>query len=111
MKSLFRRHPWLVSTLALATALALFFAVRFAIGVVYWSAHHKEPVQAWMTVRYVGKSWGVNPRLVSAKSGLPEPVRGHPVTLAELAKQRGVPVEAVIHEVEAAVAALKTDSE
>lgn len=107
MKSLIRRHPWLVSALALATVLSLFFAVRFTIGVVYWSAHHKEPVQAWMTVRYVGKSWGLNPRMINTTAGLPEPVRSHPLTLAEVAKQRGVPVEDVILEVEAAIATLQ----
>ncbi len=110
MKSLFHRHPWLVSALALATALALFFAIRFSIGIVYWSAHHKEPVQAWMTVRYVGKSWGLNPHTLSTKSGLPEPVHGHPLTLAEVAQQRGVPVEEVIREVEHAITTLQAGS-
>ena len=67
-----------------------------------------EPVQAWMTVRYVGKSWGLNPRMISATSGLPEPVHGHPLTLAEVAQQRGVPVEDVIREVEVAIGKLET---
>ena len=107
LKSLFRRHPWLVSALAVAIALALFFAVRFTAGVVYWSLHHQEPVRAWMTVRYIGKSWELNPRVVSTTAGLPDPVRGHPVTLAEIAQQRGVPVEDVIADVEVAIARLQ----
>ena len=110
LKSLFRRHPWLVSTLALATLLSLVFAVRFTIGVAYWTSHQKEPVQSWMTVRYVGKSWGLSPRTINTEAGLPELVRGHPQTFSEIARQRGVPVEEVIHEVEAAVASLKGES-
>ena len=107
MKLLFRRHPWLVSTFALATALTLFFGIRFALGVAYWSEHHKEPVQAWMTVGYVGRSWGISPHLIDETAGLPGPVHGRPLPLAEIARQRGVPVEDVIREVEAAITTLK----
>ena len=106
MKSLFRRHPWLVSALVLATVLTLFFAVRFAIGVVYWTKHHQEPVQAWMTLRYVSKSWDLDPRQISTTAGLPPPQHGHPVTFAEIARQRGVPAEDVVRDVEAAIASL-----
>lgn len=107
MRSLFKRHPWLVSGLAVATILSLFFAVRFAIGVAYWTAHQNEPVQPWMTVGYVGKSWGIDPRRIDSAAGLPGTRRGHPVPLAEIARQRGVPVETVIREIEAAITTLK----
>jgi len=40
-------------------------------------------------------------------SGKPRAVQGHPLTLTEIAKERGVPVAQVIAEVDAAMAALK----
>ena len=103
---LFRRHPLLVAATVLAAVLTLFFGVRFVMGAVYWAAHREEPVQAWMTAGYVGRSWGFNPRALDREAGLPPP-QGHPLTIAEIARQRGVPVEEVIADVEEAIARLK----
>ena len=56
MISTLRRHPYLSGAFALALVLALFFAARFMTSAVYWAGHQSEPVQAWMTVGYVGHS-------------------------------------------------------
>jgi hypothetical protein len=56
-----------------------------------------------MTVSYVGRSWGLVPREIDRLAGLPLP-QGHPLTLAEIASGRGVPVAEIIGEVEEAVA-------
>lgn len=106
MIALFRKHPYLASAFLFTSALALFFAVRFSIDVIYWSAHEREPIRPWMTVGYVGKSWELNPREIDAVAGTPLPV-DHPLTLQEIANQRGVPVEDIIKKVEAAVAELQ----
>ena len=84
LKSLFQRHPRLVTALALASALTLFFAVRFLTDFIYWSNHRQEPIAGWMTIGYVGKSWGLDPRVIDKEAGLPLPV-GHPLTLNEIA--------------------------
>jgi len=110
MFTVFRRHPYLTGALALTAALALFFAVRFVAGVIYWSAHENEPIRPWMTVGYIGRSWDLNPRVLNDAAGLPKP-EGHPLTLAEIADQRGVPVAEVIAGVEAALAQLKGPTE
>jgi hypothetical protein len=107
--SVFRRHPVLVTSLTLTTALALFFAVRFALGVAYWSAHQNEPVQPWMTLGYVGRSYHLDPREIAAIIGLPPPERGHALTVGEIAQQRGVPVADIIRAVEQAIATLKAE--
>jgi hypothetical protein len=61
-----------------------------------------------MTVGYVGRSWGLDPRELDAVAGLPLPEeRGHPLTLAEIARNRGVPVAEVIADVEAAIATMR----
>lgn len=100
-----RRHPLLVGALSLAIIVTLFFGVRFVMHAVYWEAHTREPVAGWMTVGYVGKSWNINPRKIDELAGLPQP-DGHPMTLNEIAEERGVPVADIIAEVEAAVAEL-----
>ena len=100
-----RRHPLLVAALSLAIIVTLVFGVRFVTHAVYWEAHAREPVAGWMTVGYVGKSWNINPRKIDDLAGLPEP-DGHPMTLNEIAAQRGVPVSEIIAAVEAAVTEL-----
>jgi hypothetical protein len=108
LKSAFRRHPFLASAFVLFTLLALFFAGRFAYGVAYWSTHHNQPVASWMTVGYVAHSWHLDPRAIDATAGLPPPA-GHPLTLEEIASQRGVPVEQIIAAVEDAIAKLQAE--
>ncbi|MFM7335703.1 MAG: hypothetical protein ACKO1H_15065 [Tabrizicola sp.] len=109
---LWRARPWLTSAFLLACAVTLFFAGRFAVYTVYWATHQEVPVQPWMTVGYVARSWGLEPRALNAEAGMPLPeVKGHPQTLEEIARDRGVPVAEVIAEVEAAMARMKASGE
>jgi hypothetical protein len=108
MIRLFRRHPVLMAVLSLSLCLALFFAGRFTVRALYWESHREEAVAGWMTVGYVGRSWGIDPREIDARAGLPLP-DGHPLTLDEIARERGVPVAEVVALVEAAVAALRAE--
>ena len=107
---LWRQRPVLTSAFLLACAMTLFFTGFTIYRAVYWSNHREEPVSAWMTVGYVGRSWGLDPRELDAVAGLPLPVeRGHPLTLAEIARDRGVPVSDIIAEVEAAIETLRAE--
>ncbi|MDO9581828.1 MAG: hypothetical protein Q7J24_01760 [Desulfomicrobium sp.] len=106
--TLLRRHPVLASLFVLALILTLFFAGRFVAQVVYWSdpARQEQEVEGWMTLRYIARSWGLPPRDLYDAAGLPAPVRGTPMTLEQLAEDRGIPLPALIAEVEAAIARL-----
>lgn len=106
MIPLARRHPKLFAAFVLALVLALFFAGRIVVRAVYWSQHREEAVAPWMTVGYVGRSWRLDPRAIDAEAGLPPP-EGRPLTLEQIAADRGVPVAQVIVEVEAAIATLR----
>jgi hypothetical protein len=106
--TLWRARPWLTSAFVLACAVTVFFAGRFVVYTAYWATHHEMPVQPWMTVGYVARSWNLDGREIDAAAGLPLPeVKGHPQTLGEIALDRGVPVETVIAEVEAAIRELR----
>ena len=104
MTRLFRRHPVLLSAFVLAVALSLFFAGRIGYRAIYWSQHQNEAVQPWMTVGYIARSWGLDPREIDARAGLPTPERGHPYTLEQIARDRGQPVAEVMKMVEETVA-------
>jgi hypothetical protein len=103
--TLWRRHPWLSLAFVLALGLTLAFATRFALQVVYWSnpAHQNQQVEGWMTVGYIGRSWGLPPRDIDAAAGLPPPLAGQPQTLDQIARTTGLPLAEVIARVEAAL--------
>lgn len=106
--TLWRARPVLTSAFLLACAVTLVFAGRFTVYTVYWASHREVPVEPWMTVGYVARSWGLDPRELDAAAGLPLPEeKGRPQPLSEIARDRGVPVTEVIAEVEAAVATLR----
>ena len=109
MNGLWKTHPRLLLAFLGLTALALFFAGRILWGAIYWAEHRNETVRPWMTVGYVGRSWGLEPREIDARAGLPLPVEGHPFTLQEIATQRGVPVAEIIALVEKTVAEMAAE--
>jgi len=106
MINLARRHPFLVLAFVLAVAASLALVGRITYRAIYWSQHQQEPVQPWMTVGYVGRSWSLDPREIDARAGLPLPELGKPFTLEQIARDRGVPVSDVITLVEQTVAAM-----
>ena len=111
MKKLFiiwHNRPLLTSAFLLACAVTLFFAGRLVFFTAYWATHQEMSVQGWMTVGYVARSWGLDPRELDAAAGLPVPEeKGRPQALAEIARDRGVPVSEVIAQVEATIITLK----
>ena len=111
MIGLARRHPYLVGAFVLALVLSLFLAGRIVVRTVYWSQHRDQPVAAWMTVGYIGRSWGLPPREIDDRAGLPVPENGHPFTLEQIARDRGVPVAEIIALVEAVIAEMEAERE
>jgi len=109
---LWRARPVLTSAFLLACTVTVAFAGFTVYRAVYWANHREQPVAAWMTVGYVGRSWGLDPREIDALAGLPlRKERGHPLTLAEIAESRGAPVAELIAEVEAAIATLRAEGD
>jgi hypothetical protein len=108
---LWRARPVLTTAFLLACAVTVAFTGITVYRAVYWANHREQPVAAWMTVGYIGRSWGLDPREIDALAGLPLHERGHPLTLAEIAEMRGVAVEDLIAEVEAAIATLRTEAD
>lgn len=104
---LWREAPVLTIAFACALAFVVFFAGRLVMGAIYWAdpAHRDVPLEAWMTPRFVAMSWQVPPELVGETLGLARDGGGRRVTLGQLADDRGVPVSALIADLETAIAA------
>lgn len=105
------RHAWSVApvattVLAIALVAFLIFGLRAAL---FWSdrlprAERDQPVAAWMTPRYIARSWRIPPDLVLDAIDAPRPPPDGPMSLRELAEFREVPVEQVLAEAEALIA-------
>lgn len=111
MLALFRRHPVLVSAFALALIISVLLMGRIVLRTIYFAQHREEPVAAWMTIGYIGRSWGFDPREIDAMAGMPPPENGRPFTLQQIAEDRGMPVTEVIAEVEAALEKMQAERE
>lgn len=104
-RKLWRAAPVLTAGLALALALAGFFAVRLALGAIFWSDPQNRdlPIAAWMTPRFVAMSWHVPKEVVIDALGMTPDGRG-PQPLDRMAAERGVPVSDLIADLEQAIA-------
>lgn len=87
---------------------ALGFAGRAAYLLHYWSdpAHQAQPLEPWMTPRYVARSYAVDPRALGAALGV-RPDRGTRPTLGALAAERGLGFAAYAEQVRAVIAHLR----
>ena len=111
MIRLLRSHPIALTGFMLATVITVFFLFRLAVQTIYWSdpAHQHLAPQPWMTVGYVARSWGIAPEDLVDAAGLPPPrhLHGHPLSLAEIAAGRGIPVDTLVSTLQAAIDKLR----
>lgn len=110
LKMLWRGHPGALTGFVLAALVTLFFTGRFVVSAVYWHIHQREPVQAWMTIGYVAHSWGLRAPDIDAAAGLPNPEKGHPFTISEIARQRGMSEAEIIQLVSDTVARMLAEA-
>jgi hypothetical protein len=105
---LWAHHRGLLLAFSAAVLVALFFTVRAAVFFVYWSdpAHRDQPIEAWMTPRYVANSYHVPIEMVIETLAIDPEAERRP-TLEQLAERRGVSPDRLIADLSAAIAAWK----
>lgn len=104
MKRLFRRPVLLRLAFVVTLALALAFALRLGVGVLYWNANQTRPIEPWMPIGYVARSWDVPPETLAQAleiefGSLPRQ------SIERIAAQQGVPVTDLIAHLDAVIAA------
>ena len=99
---------WLLAAVLLvALVAAALFGFRTVRSALYWSQHRNDPIERWMTVNYVARSYGVPPEVLWDALGLaparrPSPDARRP--LSEIATTRGQSFEQVRATLDAAIA-------
>ena len=113
---LWQRHRLLLGGFLGATLIAMFFAARFLLSVLYWSdpAHRDQPLEGWMTIGYVAHSYEVpRDRLIEILELRPpdDPDRKTRPTLERIARDRGQPLDALEKDIKAAIALLRAEEQ
>ncbi|MBW4984671.1 hypothetical protein KZZ07_19195 [Mameliella sp. CS4] len=105
MRRLWREAPFLTAGLVVALLVAAFFAFRLVSGMMFWAdpRHQDMTIAPWMSPRFVAMSWDV-PREVVIEALQMTPDGQGPRPLARMAEERGVPVQALIDDLETAIA-------
>ena len=112
LKFAWSRHPILTIGFILALILTVLFAFRSTAFYFYWSdpEHFDQPVEGWMTPRYIVHSWQLTPEEVMDIIGDgPMPSKRH--TLEEIAEDRGIPLETLIANLTKALEAHRSDQQ
>ncbi|GAB5445665.1 hypothetical protein [Gymnodinialimonas sp.] len=106
LKTAWTKAPWLTTAFALAVALTLFFAISAILDAIYWAdpRHIDQEIAGWMSPGYVALSWDV-PREVMIEAVNRAPGGGGPHRLEDIAAEQGVPLDALITRIEAAIQA------
>lgn len=100
-----RRSPWLLRiAFGLALLVTLGFGVRLGASLIYWAnpANRDQPVEGWMPVGFVARSWQVPPEVLVQALGLAADDRPRQ-TLEQIARARGQPVADLVGTLEAAI--------
>lgn len=106
MKRPFSRHAGLKLAFVVTTVIALGFALRLAIGVLYWDANQARAIEAWMPIGYVARSWDIPPDILAQALGV-EPGSLSRESLERIAAQQNLPVSEIIARLEAAIVGYK----
>lgn len=110
IRKLWQRHPLLTTAFGLAVLASLVFALRglmFA-GMLWLRA--EQPVEGWMTPRFIALVYGLEVEAVEATLGLTDDdARG--LSLERLAQMQGRPVADLMEAVNATIAAAPVPQE
>ena len=97
-------NRWLALAFALVVGLSIYFAIGAVSHARKWQSEPPAAVQPWMTNRYIAHTWKLPREMMDNDLNLPR-TRGGPMTLTAIADERGIDVNDLIAEIEAAIAA------
>ena len=111
-RTIWRKHRFLSIAFIAALVVTAFFAARLVVFSLYWAepSHQEQPVEGWMTPRYVALSHDLPPGVVREALDL-EPVEGERHTLEEIAESSSLTLEEIQRRIDEAVRSRKGGGE
>ena len=104
-----RRFRWLLAAgFGAALVLTVFFGVRLTVQAIYWAdpAHHDLPIQSWMPLGYVGRTWDVPRDAMIEIAGVPANDSSRR-SLETIARDEGVPLPELIARIQIGIQAYR----
>lgn len=91
LRYLFKEHKIALLAFVVAALMAVFFVTNAVMGMrdIKRPIVNQEPLQGWMTPKYVGKSYGLPPDVLGPLLQLEKGGKGVPVTLEDIAARQG----------------------
>ena len=110
LKYLWQNHKLLLLAFVLAAAATLMFAVRLVVVTVYFSNpdHQNQPLEGWMTPRYVAYSYGLEADEFEQVLGI-DPTVVSRMNLRDILKEQDLTLEQLQARLDALVAARPTE--
>ena len=93
LKYLWQKHRLLLVGFSIATLVTLVFLTKFTLSLVYWSNHQDAPIETWMPVGYVARSYEVDRDWLMQQTGLPEGEYHPRLSVEDAAVKAGISFE------------------
>ena len=113
-RDLWRKNRFLFTAFIVALVVTAFFAVRLLVFSLYWAdpAHHDQPLEGWMTPRYIAHSYDLPPDVVRDLLEIePAPADGKRRTLDDIVKSSDLTMDTIQRRVDQARRARGSDGE
>lgn len=112
LRDIWTYHKIPLMALLVLLGLAGFFGTRTVLQMAHWSdpANLDQPLQGWMTPRYVAQSYDVPPEVVQGAFDLTPPRSPRRRSLARIAEDQNVTLDELQSRLDAAVAAFRAGS-
>lgn len=109
LKDILTHHKLAATAFAVVLTIAGIFGGNAVSQMVYWSDPAKldQPLQGWMTPRYVGRSYEVPPEVVQEAFALDRPKEPRRMSLDSIAAAQGITIDEMQARLDAAVAAFR----
>ena len=106
IKHLWQRNKYLLLAFVFAAAITVFFATRMIVSGIYWAdpEHQNQPLEGWMTPRYVAYSYGLEADEFKQVLGI-DPTAVSRVHLRDLLQKQGLTLTELQARLDALVAA------
>lgn len=93
----------LILAFVIAATATTVLGARLVASTLYWSRHQDAPIETWMTVGMVSRSYDVPRSVVAEAAGVPDGT-GDRRPLAEIASAKGIAPDDLIARLNAAIA-------